>query len=132
MIMEKMKKVTKKDIFTEIKGIFEEMKRQDLVEFCNHELIQLDKKANAKKGTTKTQKENEKIMDLIEEMLNQESEPVTITDLINRHSELSEYVTEAGNPLTNQKISALLTLLIKANRVIRTEEKRKAFFSTVK
>lgn len=130
--MEKMKKVTKRDIFTEIKGIFEEMKRQDLVEFCNHELIQLDKKANVKKGTTKTQKENEKIMDLIEEMLNQESEPVTITDLINRHSELSEYLTEAGSPLTNQKISALLTLLIKANRVIRTEEKRKAFFSTVK
>ena len=50
--------------------------------------------------------------------------PVTITELINESAEIAE-ITGGSN----QKVSALMTQLKKAELVIRTQEGKKALFS---
>ena len=57
-------KVTKKDMFNEVITIAEGLGRQDIVDFANHEIELLEKKAS-KSRQTKTQKENEALMDTI-------------------------------------------------------------------
>ena len=47
--------------------------------------------------------------------------PMTITDITKSNAELSGY--------SNQKISALLTQLLKANAVVRTEVKGRAHYA---
>lgn len=114
------KKVTKREYYGMILGMAEVQERQDLVDFINHEIELLDKKATSKKPT-KIQVENENIKGLIIEGLENLGKPVTI-------SELQESDENLAN-LSNQKISALLTQLIKDNKVVRVEDKRKAYFS---
>ena len=114
------KKVTKREYFNTLRGIVENLGREDLVEFIDHEIELLNKKATSKKPT-KIQVENENIKGLIIEGLENLGKPVTI-------SELQESDENLAN-LSNQKISALLTQLIKDNKVVRVEDKRKAYFS---
>lgn len=68
---------------------------------------------------TKTQLENEGIKDTIVSVLT--ATPTTITDLIKSSADLAGY--------TNQKVSALLTQLLKERRVVRTEVKGKAHYA---
>lgn len=114
------KKITKREYFNTLRGIVENLDREDLVEFIDHEIELLNKKATSKKPT-KIQVENENIKGLIIEGLENLDKPVTI-------SELQESDENLAN-LSNQKISALLTQLIKDNKVVRVEDKRKAYFS---
>ena len=85
--------------------------------------IEITKKKNAKAGEdakpTKTQLENEGIKSVILSVL--PTQPVTITDLVKSNAELSGY--------SNQKISALLTQLLKVNAVVRTEVKGRAYYA---
>ena len=85
--------------------------------------IEITQKKNANRGEnakpTKTQVENEGIKDTIVSVLT--ATPTTITDLIKSSADLAGY--------TNQKISALLTQLLKAEAVVRTEVKGKAYYA---
>ena len=80
---------------------------------------QFEKKNSAEKKPTATQVANEGIKGVILETLADKS--MTITEMQKANSELAE--------LSNQKISALLSQMIKANLVVRVEDKRKAYFS---
>lgn len=82
---------------------------------------QLAKRTGGKKTPTKTQKENELIMDQILLTLEMIGEPVTVTELL-------EYGIE-GYTLTNQKTSALLRKLIENGKVVKTIEGKKAKFA---
>ena len=82
---------------------------------------QLAKRTGGKKTPTKTQKENELIMDQILLTLEMIGEPVTVTELL-------EYGIE-GYTLTNQKTSALLRKLIEDEKVVKTIEGKKAKFA---
>lgn len=82
---------------------------------------QLEKRTGGKKTPTKTQKENELIMDQILLTLEMIGEPVTVTELL-------EYGIE-GYTLTNQKTSALLRKLIENGKVVKTIEGKKAKFA---
>lgn len=82
---------------------------------------QLAKRTGGKKTPTKTQKENELIMDQILLTLEMIGEPVTVTEIL-------EYGIE-GYTLTNQKTSALLRKLIDAKKVVKTIEGKKAKFA---
>jgi len=84
---------------------------------------QLAKRTGGKKTPTKTQKENELIMDQILLTLEMIGEPVTVTEIL-------EYGIE-GYTLTNQKTSALLRKLIDAKKVVKTIEGKKAKFALV-
>ena len=74
-----------------------------------------------KKGLTKTQKENEVLMEVIVNDLAVIGAPVTVTELIAQGEGLNGY--------TNQKISALLRKLVEAEKVVKTMEKKKAYFT---
>jgi nitrogen fixation/metabolism regulation signal transduction histidine kinase len=115
------KKITKKERFMELKEIV--ANRPELVEFLDHEIELLNKKANTK-TPSKTQIENEGLKNVIVNVLTNATEPMTITDITNANEQL------VG--LSNQKISALLIQLIGANLVVRTSDKKKAYFSIVR
>ena len=80
--------------------------------------------SGADRKPTKTQLENEGIKDTIVSALSAIGKPATIADLQKSCGELAEF--------TNQKLSALLTQLVKGGKVIRTEVKGKAHFEIAK
>jgi hypothetical protein len=84
--------------------------------------IEITKKKNANRGEakpTKTQLENDGIKSVMLSTLS--TTPMTINDMMKASAELSVY--------SNQKISSLLTQLLKANKVVRTEVKGKAYYA---
>lgn len=78
-------------------------------------------KRSGSKGLTKTQKENEIIMERMIEALADVESPVTVTELLAHGIE--------GYDLTNQKASALLRKLVEADRVVKVMDGKKARFS---
>lgn len=118
IIMEK--KITKKEMFAELKEIVEGMDRADLVAFVEHEIELLNKKAS-NKAQTKTQKENEVLVERLYDVLKEIGKAVTITEIQNASDEFKD--------LSNQKVSALMTKLVKAERVVKVSEKNKSYFS---
>ena len=120
------KKITKKDMFNEIikmmNGEQMSVSAQVVIDFANHEIELLNKKSSSSSGKpTKTQIENEGYKEVILEALATADKPMTI-------SELMEYADGLAG-LKNQRVSALMTQLKNAGKVIRTEEKKKAYFS---
>lgn len=113
-------KVTKRDNFNEIITIATELGRQDLVDFCKHEIELLDKK---KSKETKSQKENTELMAQLLEQLTVIGKAVTISEFMKL---ASDFVTE--HDLSNQKISSLFTKM-KDKEIERTVIKGKAYFS---
>lgn len=96
----------------------------EAVEFIEGRIEQVNKKnanANGERKPTKTQLENEGVKDTIISALSAIGVPATIGEVQKSSAELGE--------LSNQKISALLTQLVKAGLVVRTEVKGKAHFA---
>ena len=114
------KKITKKEYFSQLREIVKD--NENLVSFIDHELELLNKKSNSK-TPSKTQIENENIKNEIVKVLTEMAKPLTITDIQNSNENLAQF--------SNQKISALLTQLVNANIVVRTIDKKKAYFSLV-
>jgi ribulose 1,5-bisphosphate synthetase/thiazole synthase len=96
----------------------------DAVAFLD-ERIAITEKKNANGGgerkPTKEQIANEGVKDTIKAVLAEIGVPSTITDLQKASAELGGF--------SNQKISALLTQLVKGGAVVRTEVKGKAHFA---
>ena len=88
--------MTKKEMFTEIANLLAE--REDIVEFCNHEIDLLSRKRTSTKPT-KTQRENAVIKEQIVSALT--DEPMTI----------GEINAAMGTEYSPQKLSALLRQL---------------------
>lgn len=110
--------MTKREMFAHIASV--NASDAEIVDFCNHQIELLDARKGSK-SPTKTQRENEGIMDQIAIDLTKFDKPVTVTELIAGG--------EGLEGLTNQKVSALLRKMIEAGRVVKTIEGKKAFFS---
>jgi len=110
-------KKTQKDFFMEIIALAQENGRNDIVAFAEDRIEKLGNKGNKK--PTKVQVENEAIKDTIVTVLAELDNPTSATAI----------ATDARVNVSNQKVSALLKQLVDAGRVVRTEEKGKAFFS---
>ena len=110
--------MTKKEMFAHIASV--NSADAEIVEFCNHEIELLENKKTSK-TPTKTQKENEKVMETILRDMEEFGKPVTVTELINGGEGLEDF--------TNQKISALLRKLIDCGKVVKAIEGKKAVFS---
>lgn len=129
------KKMTKKDWFEVISGIINASDYADkdgALAFVAHEVELLDKKSGKSKET-KTQKAHGAIMATIIEVLADMGKPVTITDMLT-DARLQSYTEETKDgektvAMTNQKLSSMVKKLVDAKEVIRTEEKKKAYFS---
>ena len=111
-------KVTKRMRFEQIKSLVSD--NEELVAFIDHEIELLDKKNSRSGKPTKTQVENEAIKNTIFNTLQATNKPMTVTQLL---------ATEELNGLSNQKVSALLTQLRESNKVVRTVEKKVAYYS---
>jgi predicted transcriptional regulator len=119
-----MTKMTKMEKFAMVKAMLESSNAEQkdmLIEFVEHEMDLLSRKSS--KGTqTKTQKENEILLDRLEEALEEMTDWVTI-------SEFQEFSCADVARLSNQKLSALLRKLIDRGSVVKTTEKKKSFFA---
>lgn len=115
------KKVTKKEMFKEVVEIATKLGRNDIVDFAKHEIELLE---NKKSTQTATQKANVDIKNKIVEVLKELDQAVTITELLNADQDLKEMVAGSQNKLT-----ALVTQLKNENLVVRTVDKKKAYFS---
>ena len=118
------KKMTKKEMFAMVIGVVDGLEidnKAEMLEFLNHEVELLEKK-NSKSGQTKTQKENEVLLGQLELALAEFDRPLTISEFMKESSH--EVAT-----LSNQKLSALMKKLVDAEKVVKTTEKKKSYFS---
>jgi len=116
-------KMTKKDWFATIRAMVEgsgNEREDEILAFIDHEVELLEKKSS-KSGQTKTQKENVEVVTKIENALREVGKAVTITELQSASEEMGAY--------SNQKLSALLKQMVSKGTVVRTEDKKKAYFS---
>ena len=119
--MEKTKKMTKRDYFSKLIEIVEGANvdnSAEIVNFLNNEIKLLNKKSNVK---TKTQKENEVLMEVVFNVLAEVGKPMTVSELMSANEEVGA--------MSNQKVSALLKKLKEDERVVRVQDKKKACFS---
>lgn len=115
-------KMTKRDYFNTLLALSEVQANPALVEFCKHELELLEKKNSGTKKPTATQQANAGIKDAIYDGM-EADRLYTITEIIKE--------IPAASELTNQRVSALVRQMAADGLVVRTEEKRKAYFSKV-
>ena len=95
-------------------------------------LAQIEKKNASGKATTPTQKKNAEFAKaIIEEMTASPNKLYTITDLIKSVEPLATFRDEEGNPISNQKVSAIVSQLVKNGSVERITEKRRSYFKIV-
>lgn len=110
-----MERKTKIEMYTEIKALLTD---KDQIAFIENE-IELVKRKNSKKTLTATQKANVEFKDEILATLSTDN-PMTIKEIQSANEVLAD--------LSNQRVSALLTQLIEANKVERVIEKRVSKF----
>ena len=116
-------KLTKKEKFEMILGLVSD--NEVLVEFVKNEIELLDKKkANGSKKAQANKDANAKLAAELYNALVELDKPVTI-------SEFQKESTSGVAILSNQKISSLLRILIADGLVVRTEEKKKAYFFAI-
>ena len=114
------KKMTKMEKFTMLADLPAVKENPVLSEFVAHEMELLTKKNVGEKKPTAQQTANAGIQTAILENM-EVNRLYTITELIKSVPECAD--------LTNQRVSALVRQLVDAGKVIRTEDKRKAYFS---
>lgn len=109
-------KITKKEMFNKIKALVKD--NAEMVAFLDHEIELVEKKNSAKKKPTKAQLENANIKDnILNAMANDKAYTV------------SEIIELVDLEISNQRASALLTQLVNDNKIVRSVDKRKAYFT---
>ena len=112
------KKMTKRDYFTAILSKYN--LTADEQAFVQHELELLAKKNSAEKKPTAQQVANDGIKTAILDGM-EDNRLYTVTEL--------QKSVDACAELSNQRVSALLRQMVLDGVVVRTEDKRKAYFS---
>ena len=107
-------------------GMAEVQANVELVEKLTKMKEQFEKKnkssvgADGKKVLTVEQRKNEVLKETILEILARYEEPKQVKDLISENEELASY--------TGQKISSLITQLVKAEKVVKVIDKKASKF----
>ena len=121
------KKITKREKFEMLSKIPAVAENEMLMEFIAHELELLAKKnmsATGEKKLTATQMANEGLKaEIFEHMNTNPNRLFTIGELIKEVPSCAE--------LSTSKVSAMLTQLIKAEKVERISDKRKSYFKVI-
>ena len=126
--MNTTKKLTKKDYFKTLRTYIEnlgdakigDLSTDEVIAFIDHEVDLLTKKSGGEKKPTAQQTANEGIKTAIAEGMT-ENRLYTVTEIQKEVPECAE--------LSNQRVSALLRQMIADGVIVRTEDKRKAYFS---
>ena len=118
------KKMTKRDYFNGLLGVIENHKDsienyEDFKAFIEREIELLNKKRSNSKPT-KTQIENEKIMETIYSVLENAGVGMTISEMMK---------TDELNAYSNQKLSALCKKMYENEKIQKKIIKKKSFFA---
>lgn len=98
---------------------------EDIIAQMEHEIELLAKKNGTERKPTAVQQANANLQSAIVEYLSANPNlMVTVTDIMKSVPACAE--------LTNQKVTSMMTQLTEKGAVVRTYEKRKAFFSIAK
>lgn len=111
--------MTKKEMFAEIRNIVAD--NEEMVAFIDHEIELLERKSNSTKKPTKTQVENDGFKAEIVAYLTEVDTPKTI-------KELQAEIPSIGG-LTNQRITHMLTDLVKAETLTKEYVKKTPYYS---
>jgi hypothetical protein len=114
------RKPTKRDHFNALLAIPAVAENADLVAFIEHEVELLDKKNSAERKPTPKQTENVGIKNAIVEWMESDT-PYLSADVVKG--------CPACEGLSAQRVSALLSQLVADGTLIRTEDKRKNYYS---
>lgn len=121
--MEKTK-VTKRERFEDLIKLvqgeitFDADVAAEFVDFLNHEIELISKKRS---GETKTQKENKELVKVVLAKMEEIGNKVSATELF-------KALDGVEGIASVQKVTSLLTALVKDNVVVKTIEKGKSFF----
>ena len=111
--------MTKREMFNEILAVVAD--NAEMVEFINHEIELLNCKSSAVRKPTKNQLENEGFKADIVDYLKDADAPKTIKELQTAIPSLAD--------LTNQRITHLLTDLVKAETLTKNYVKKTPYYS---
>ena len=111
--------MTKKEMFAEIRNIVAD--NEEMVAFIDHEIELLEHKSNSPKKPTKTQIENDGFKAEIVDYLTEVDAPKTIKELQAEIPSISK--------LTNQRITHMLTDLVKAETLTKEYVKKTPYYS---
>ena len=111
--------MTKREMFNEILAVVAD--NAEMVEFINHEIELLNRKSSAVHKPTKNQLENEGFKADIVDYLKDADAPKTIKELQTAIPSLAD--------LTNQRITHLLTDLVKAETLTKNYVKKTPYYS---
>lgn len=111
--------MTKKEMFVEIRKAVSN--NEEMVAFIDHEIELLERKSNSPKKPTKTQIENDGFKAEIVAYLTEVDTPKTIKEL------QAEIPSISG--LTNQRITHMLTDLVKAETLTKEYVKKTPYYS---
>lgn len=111
--------MTKREMYNEILTVVAD--NAEMVEFINHEIELLNRKSSAVRKPTKNQLENEGFKAEIVDYLKEADAPKTIKELQTEIPSLTD--------LTNQRITHLLTDLVKAETLTKNYVKKTPYYS---
>ena len=119
------KNPTKKEMFAEIIALAEgkptTVSMPVIIEFASHEIALLEKKAATPRKPTATQVENEAFAAEILSYLTTVDQPKSIKELQSEVASLA--------PLSNQRISHILSTLVEKEKLEKSYVKKTPFFS---
>lgn len=116
-------KLTKRVLVGKLKELVEGVDveyKAELLEFLDKEDKALVRKASK---PTKAQLANEPLKEAVLAVLAGAEKPLGVKEI--------QAADEAFADLSNQKVTSLVTALVKAGRVVKTEDKKKALYSVV-
>lgn len=111
--------MTKREMFAEIRNVV--IDNAEMVAFIDHEIELLNRKSTSPKKPTKTQMENDAFKAVIVDYLAGADAPKTIKEL---QAEIAEL-----DGLTNQRITHMLTDLVKAGKLTKEYVKKTPYYS---
>lgn len=119
------KRKTKRDFFNEIIEICEDCEREDLIEFCNHEIELLNKKAST---PSKADKAKDTLKDIVYEVVATANRPITIAEMVAEFGDMLEPLKNENGIITPQRMSAYLKKLKDEGKIDSTKDKKKTVF----
>lgn len=111
------KKITKREVINAMLADENIKANQMFVDYLEHEIELLDKKA-ANRKPTKTQKENAELAEVVAAVLTDEG--ATVTEIQGKDATLAS--------LPNQKVTALLKILVAEGKAVKYAEGKKSLF----
>ena len=112
------KKMTKRDYFAQIKANY--ALTEDEVAFIDHEIELLSRSKGGERKPSARQIENASLKEQIVASM-EPNTLYTVTDMLKNFEVCAE--------MSSQKVSALISQLVAENAVVKTVDKRKAYFS---